>query len=113
MLEKRPHLIPCIVAATVLFLALGSWPYGYYQLLRLVVCGASIYVSFTAYNWQKTWAVWLFGLVAILFNPLIPIHFSREVWKLIDVLCGFMFVAATITFRGYMTPTDKNRGETK
>jgi hypothetical protein len=113
MLEKRPHLIPCIVAATMLFLALGSWPYGYYQLLRFVVCGASIYVSFMAYNWQKTWAVWLFGLIAVLFNPLIPVHLTREFWKPIDGLCGFVFITIAIILKEYTTPTNKNRGGTK
>jgi len=96
ILEKRPHLIPCIIAAIMLFLALAPWPYGYYQLLRFVVCGVAVYVAFMAYNWQKMWAVWLFGFIAVLFNPLIPIHLSREIWQPIDVVCGVLFIVTAI-----------------
>ena len=85
--------IPAIVAALMLFGALGQWPYGYYQLLRLVVCGVSIYIAIMAYQLQKIWAVWLFGFIGLLFNPLIPIHLPREVWQLIDVTCAFLFIA--------------------
>jgi hypothetical protein len=113
ILEKRPHLIPCSIAAVMLLLALAPWPYGYYQLLRFIVCGISIYVAFIAYNWHKIWATWLFGFIAVLFNPLIPIHLSREFWKLIDGLCGFVFIVVTIMLKGRIPSVDKNRGETK
>ncbi len=74
LLEKCPHLIPAAIAALMLFGALGRWPYGYYQLLRFVVWGISISIAFMAYRWQKLWATWLFSFMAVLFNPLIPIH---------------------------------------
>jgi hypothetical protein len=93
ILQKRPHLIPCIIAVVMLLLALAPWPYGYYQVLRFVVCGAAAYVAVTAYNWHKIWAVWLFGFIAVLFNPLIPIHLSRELWQPIDVVSDFVFLA--------------------
>ena len=57
-------------------------------MLRFVVCGVSVYVAFKAYNWQRIWGTWLFGFIAVLFNPLILIHLSREIWKRIDVICG-------------------------
>ena len=92
LLEKRPHLIPSLIAAAMLLLALAELPYGYYQLLRFVTCGVAVYIAFTAYNWQKMWAMWLFGFIALLFNPLIPIHLSREIWQPIDVICAVLFV---------------------
>lgn len=96
ILEKRPHLIPCIIATIMLILALVSWPYGYYQLLRFVVCGISVYVAFIAYNWHKIWAAWLFGFVAVLFNPFVPIHLPRETWQPIDVICAVLFVTVML-----------------
>jgi len=96
LLNKQPHLIPAVIAATMLLLALAPWPYGYYQLLRFVVCGVSVYIAFMAYNWQKLWATWVFGFIAILFNPLIPIHLSREIWQPIDVVCGILFLVIAI-----------------
>jgi len=97
--EKRPHLIPCVIAALALLGALAPWPYGYYQLLRFVVCPVSAYVAYLAYNWHKLWATWLFGFIAILFNPLIPIHLSRELWQPIDFVCAILFVVIIFAFK--------------
>jgi len=99
LLDKRSHVIPAAIAALMLFGALGYWPYGYYQLLRFVVCGVSAYTAFVAYQWQKLWATWLFGFIAVLFNPLVPIHLPRELWQTIDVACAFLFVAIASVLR--------------
>lgn len=98
-MNKRPHLVPSLIAAAMLLGSLAEWPYGYYQLLRLVVCGVGAYVAFIAYNWQKMWAVWLFGFIVLLFNPLIPIHLSREIWQPMDVICSILFVAITVALK--------------
>ena len=97
ILGKCPCLIPAIIAAVILLFALAPWPYGYYQLLRLVVCGVALYMAFVAFNLQKILAVWVFGFVAILFNPLIPIQLSREIWKPIDVICALLFILISFT----------------
>lgn len=99
VLERRPPLIPAIIAALMLLGALVPWPYGYYQLLRFVVCGVSVYIAFIAYNWEKRWATWLFGFIALLFNPLIPIHLSREIWQPINVICALLFFAVAFILK--------------
>jgi len=60
-MKNRPYIIPLIIAAIMLLLALADWPYGYYRLLRLVVFGAGGYIAYIAYELKKMWAVWLFG----------------------------------------------------
>jgi hypothetical protein len=90
--QTRPHLIPALVAALMLFGALGQWSYGYYQLLRFVVCGAGVFVAYAAYVYQTMWATWLFGFIAVLFNPFIPIHLTREMWQPVDLICGAFFL---------------------
>ena len=99
LLEKKPHLIPSLIAIAMLVGALAQWPYGYYQLLRFVICGVSIYVAFIVYSWQKIWAIWLFGFIAVLFNPLIPIHLSRELWQSIDIICAILFAVVVFILR--------------
>ena len=89
---QRLYFVPSLIVAVMLLLALVEWPYGYYQLLRFVICGVGVYVAYTAYNWQKMWAMWLFGFIALLFNPLIPIHLSTELWQSIDVICAILFI---------------------
>jgi len=91
-LQKRPHLIPAAVAALMLFGALAPWPYGYYQFLRFVVCGVGAYVAVMAYNWQKLWATYLFGFIALLFNPLVPIHLSSAMNQPFAVLSRLLLI---------------------
>ena len=108
-LDKRPHLIPTIIAAIMLLLALAPWPYGYYQVLRLVVCGVAVYVAFMAYTCQKMWTVWLFGFIAVLFNPLLPIYLSRHIWQPIDVLCGILFMVIAVILKEPVTSEGKKQ----
>ena len=93
-MHRRPHLIPCAIAAAFLVGALARCPYGYYILLRWVTCASAVYVAFAAHEWKRFAWVWLFGVVALLFNPLVPVHLSRGVWQPIDVATALLFVAA-------------------
>jgi len=110
MLKKRPHLIPAIIAALMLLGSLAHWPYGYYQLLRFVVCGISVYVAYVAYNWQKLWATYLLGFIALLFNPLVPIHLSIELWQPIDLICAVLFIVIVFVLK---TPEQTSPEDTK
>lgn len=98
-MATRPHLIPALIATAVLLGALAPLPYAYYQMLRFVVAGIAIYIAYQAYSWEKSWATWLFGAIAILFNPLIPIHLTREIWQPIDIVCAMFFLASTALLR--------------
>lgn len=90
-MNQRPHLIPALIAAMMLLGAMAPLPYGYYQALRWVICGIGVYLAVNSYSWEKTWATWAFGAIAVLFNPLIPIHLTREVWLPIDGICSLFF----------------------
>lgn len=87
----RPHTFPALIAAIMLLLAVAPLPYGYYQALRWVVCGIAIYIAVSAYRWDRKWATWIFVAVAVLFNPIVPIHLSREVWLPIDSIGSLLF----------------------
>jgi hypothetical protein len=98
-MEKRPHLIPSVIAAAMLFIALGHLPYGYYTLLRFVVCGAATFVAFVGYSGGKIWAAWLFAFVAVLFNPIIKIHFHKDAWQVLDFICACVFLITAFTIK--------------
>ena len=94
-MSSKPHLIPAVAAALMLFVALGHHPYGYYTFLRWAVCIAAIVVAWTAWNSTAQWATWFFVGVAILFNPLAAVYLHRSTWRPIDILCGLAFLGAT------------------
>jgi hypothetical protein len=97
--DREVHLWPFIVAIVALLLAIPRvWPYGYYQFLRFLVCGVAIYGALHTYhNRRIAWCGLLAGM-ALLFNPLIPIHLSKSTWSIVDfmtatLLAIFVFIA--------------------
>jgi len=99
IMDKRPHIIPAIVAVIMLIVAVAPLPYGYYQFLRWIICGISIFVAYESYEWGKSWATWVFIPVAILFNPLFPIYLDKSTWRPIDIFCAFLFASSLFLSR--------------
>lgn len=88
------------IAAVFLFLALfDSWPYGFFTLLRFVVFASSAYVAWMAYKAQKEKWIWVFGFLAVLFNPFIIIHLNREIWSVIDLIAGVFMIASVFVLK--------------
>ena len=79
----------------LLLATLPSWPYAYYQIMRIVVCIAAAYGAHTAFTTDKSGWGWVLGAVAILFNPIAPIHLDKETWVVPDLIGALiLFVAA-------------------
>lgn len=81
------------LAALLLLGAFGTWPYVYYQLLRWVVFGVGIYASYQAHETNRNSWVWLFGAMALLFNPILPFYMERETWQVIDLTAALLLVS--------------------
>lgn len=81
-----------IGAVVLLLWALADHPYGYYTILRIVVCIAAAYSAYCAFEMRKNEWVWIMGAVAVVFNPIIPIHADKGSWGVIDVASAGMFI---------------------
>ena len=90
----RPHAIPAVAAAVLLFIGLGHHPYGYYTFLRWAVTIAAIVVAVVAWKSSAQWVTWPFVGIAILFNPIAPIYMTRQHWRPIDIVCAIAFLAS-------------------
>jgi len=99
LIISRPHLFPSLLACGMLLAATGRWPYGYYTLLRFVVCAAAVFVAYEGYVWRSLWACWLFGFIAALFNPLVPVHLRRSTWQPLDILAAAAFLIAVFVLK--------------
>jgi len=74
-----------------LIAALYPWPsYNFYDLLRYVVFGGSLGGVVLALHSSAKWLSIPYALLAILFNPVLPVHLSREIWVVIDVLAAIV-----------------------
>lgn len=76
----------------LLFLAIPEGlPYYYYILLRLLILISASLVAYTTYRFKKLqWAI-IFGAIAILFNPILPIYLDKQIWIPIDFAVGTLF----------------------
>lgn len=81
-----------IIAAIFLFVAIGSYPYSYYIILRIITCGVSLYGIWYAYRVRKFLWLWVFSAIAVLFNPIIPIYLKKDVWIGIDLAVIIVFL---------------------
>ncbi len=83
----QPSKVAAIASIILLVLAvITRWPYGFYTLLRLVVCATAVWLAVEAYQFRKTSLAWILGALAVLFNPLIPIYMRRTQWRWFDFL---------------------------
>jgi hypothetical protein len=94
MNDKSKSLkISLLVAALMLCIAvIPMLPYGFYALLRLVVCGVAVYAAFKLKD-NPTLSLNFIPLIimAVLFNPLIPVHLTKLIWLVID-LAGAVYL---------------------
>jgi len=68
----------------MLIFAILPLPYGYFTLLRLVVCTTAILTSPSLFGRQPSFAL-AFGAIAALFNPILPVFLLKAFWIVIDL----------------------------
>lgn len=100
-------IIVRIIAAGLLLWALGQHPYGYYTLLRFVVCGVAGYGAWFAYQLDKKGWTWCLGIMAILFNPIFPVHMDRGTWAIVDIGVGIILLISLFGLRESKISKDK------
>ena len=90
---KPVKIILSSISILMLLLAIprGLFPYGYYNLLRLVVCGTGIFLAVISYQQKDTKWSWTMGVIAFIFNPIFPMHFGKEIWVGIDIIVAIIF----------------------
>ncbi len=80
------------VGTVGVLIGLGAMPYGYYLLLRLVLCGIALYLLFGAGLRLIDWQRWTLGAVAVLYNPLLPIRLGdKGLWTIVNVATLVLF----------------------
>ncbi|KQU13009.1 hypothetical protein ASG65_11705 [Bacillus sp. Leaf13] len=98
------NLIGRILLMVSIFLGILNQPYSYYEFLRVFVFIISIVLTIQAFRKvNKTGFEYLYLAMTILFNPIIPIYLSKDVWVIFDVL--------TIISLGISLAFDKDKSE--
>jgi len=89
-----------LICAGVLLLGVANLPIGYYTLLRIIVTIGSVSVIVTEFRKGLNFWNIAFGLIAIVFNPIIPIYLNdKSVWMFIDIFSGIIFIVKSFTLK--------------
>ncbi len=81
-----------ILCGILLLVGVADMPIGYYTLLRIVVTIGSAAVIVEEMEKGITPWILAFGLLAILFNPIIPVYLNdKQAWMPIDLIGAVLF----------------------
>ncbi len=74
------------------FSAMFTFPYAFYQFMNWAVAGAALIIVWQSYKMQKSLSMWLFALVAVVFNPIAPIYLGAFAWQIADIVVVVLFL---------------------
>ncbi len=97
-MEKRFRAIAVAKGIVVVMLlsALGKHPYGYYQILRWVVAGVTSYSAYLAYQQRQIGWAWTLSIIAMVFNPIVPVYLERATWVVVDIVAAAIVLASIL-----------------
>lgn len=77
----------------LMLLSLAPMPYGFYKLMKLIIFVFSSLIAFHLYNKNiKKGIFMIFIGVIFLYNPIAPIHFTKEIWIVINTITLLSFL---------------------
>ena len=106
----RHHWILWAGPVVVLVAALLPWPYGYYNFLRFCICGAASFLAYQQWTHDDAASKWvvILGAIALLYNPLVPIHLTREIWTVLNIGTAMAFVGHFRSLRRLLRETGES-----
>lgn len=83
-----------VILAVLFFLCLLDMPYGYYQLVRFIGLIGFAILAYQAFQEKNQPAIFIYVLLAILFQPFVKIALGRELWNVIDVIVSVFLIGS-------------------
>ncbi|TYB72667.1 hypothetical protein ES677_01560 [Bizionia gelidisalsuginis] len=89
-----------LICSGLLLLSIANLPIGYYTFLRIIVTIGAVTIIVKEYQGELNFWLIVFGLIAILFNPIIPVYFNnKSVWVPIDIIVAILFGIKSLTLK--------------
>lgn len=86
-----------LICCGLLLLALAPMPYGYYIFLRIVICIWGIIIGIQEFGTSRGNMTSLLAYgIAILYNPVIRIHFTRDIWQVVNIVTILVILAIAL-----------------
>ena len=94
-MSKKDNNIRSIIltALTVLLLlCLAKMPYGFYQIVRFLAFAGFGYLAYLEYKGKSIDRMVLFVILALLFQPFLPLSLGRVIWNIVDVVVALYLI---------------------
>src|SRR4030095_5014761 len=91
-MKVNPTTLAVGLATLMVAIGLADLPYGYYMLLRLFLCGISLFLFLGAGLRLQAWHRWALGIFAVLYNPGLPVRLGeKSVWIILNIATVVLF----------------------
>ena len=81
-----------LICSSLLVVATFDLPIGYYTFLRIVVTIGAVTIIYQEFDEELNPWIIVFGIIAIVFNPIIPIYLhDKGIWTIIDLTAALLF----------------------
>ena len=106
--ELRHLWVLWVVPAALLVIAILPLPYAYYTFLRLSVCAASAFLAYQHFVHHDAVDKWVVVLAAfaLLYNPLIPVYLTREIWSVLNLVTATTFILHFVSVKRRLRNSD-------
>lgn len=80
------------VPMIALAIGIAPMPIGYYTLSRLIVSAGALYFCNHFYKSKDNTNLWIFGFIAVLYNPIIPVYLNEKlIWAIVNLITMYVF----------------------
>ena len=100
-----------LVILSTVSIALGIMPlpFGFYMLLRIIICLTAVVGFLRAQEAKQTNWLWIYGVLAVLYNPVLPVHLMlKPLWILINLVTIVLLWKGLSRFRDRPPVVRKN-----
>jgi hypothetical protein len=92
------YLAWLVAAGLLVYGAIQKHPYSYYTLLRWICCPVFAYSAVASHKENRTPWAWIFGALALLYNPIFRVHLDRSTWIGVNWFTVGAIIVAAVAF---------------
>jgi hypothetical protein len=97
-------LLWLIAAGMLVYAAVERHPYSFYVLLRWICCPIFAYSAFVAQEKNRLAWTWVFGVLAMLYNPIFRVHLDRSIWSGVNWFTVGAIIVAVVFWQDRASP---------
>jgi hypothetical protein len=97
--KKHPPIAQIVGVAMLAWALVPANPYGYYILLRIVLCGIFVFLAVKAHEQKQVGWVCVLTIAAVVYNPIFRVHLNRVIWTVVNLVTIVLLIATVFALR--------------